>query len=288
MTTVDPNKTQMGVAPTLDPNKTIMGTAPTIEATVTIKPVQCPVCKTFNPVGVMFCVDCGLIFDRALEGDAFGAPAVQLPTLVDGSGREFYIRPGSNSVGRLGDLMIDDTRVSRRHAEITNSDGALIISDVGSTNGTKVNGQALGQGESKPIVAGDKVSFGGLEMTVSLPGESTKTLIGSSTRTQAITAAPTVRKLSGSLVAPEQTIEVFQGEHSFGRKADNDIVIEDPYASSRHGKFKGGEGSIVVIDTGSTNGTYVNTVRLPKDTETVLKTGDTLKIGNLEFRVELA
>ena len=68
----DPNKTQMGTAPVLDPNRTqmgsvvdpnrtIMGGGPSLNATQTIKPVQCPVCKTFNPVGVAWCVDCGLI-----------------------------------------------------------------------------------------------------------------------------------------------------------------------------------------------------------------------------------
>src|SRR5215207_5215330 len=96
----DPNRTQLGAPPMLDPNKTMMGTAPTLNATITIKPTQCPICKTFNPAGVMFCIDCGLIFDRALPGDAFGAPAVQLPVLVDGSGREHPIRPGSSMVGR--------------------------------------------------------------------------------------------------------------------------------------------------------------------------------------------
>ena len=72
----DPNRTQLGSPPVADPNKTMMGTAPTLNATITIKPTQCPVCKTFNPAGVMFCIDCGLIFDRALPADAFGAQGV--------------------------------------------------------------------------------------------------------------------------------------------------------------------------------------------------------------------
>src|SRR6187549_1178306 len=100
MLTQDPNRTQLGAPPTMDPNKTMLGNAPTLNATITIKPVQCPVCKTFNPAGMMFCVDCGLIFDRALPDDAFGAPVVRLPVLVDAiSGREHPIRPGVNMVG---------------------------------------------------------------------------------------------------------------------------------------------------------------------------------------------
>src|SRR5437868_6193470 len=96
----DPNRTMMGAAPSLDPNKTMMGAAPTLNATQIIKPVQCPICKAFNPAGVMFCVECGLIFDRALPDDAFGAPAIQLPQLVEQSGREHPIRPGLTAIGR--------------------------------------------------------------------------------------------------------------------------------------------------------------------------------------------
>src|SRR5690349_22014305 len=127
MLTQDPNRTQLGAPPTMDPNKTMMGTAPTLNATITIKPVQCPVCKTFNPAGVMFCVDCGLIFDRALPDDAFGAPAVQLPMLVEQSGRENPLRPGVSVIGREGDIAVADGRVSRRHAQVTNEGGVLTV-----------------------------------------------------------------------------------------------------------------------------------------------------------------
>src|SRR5687767_3849861 len=108
----DPNRTQMGTAPTLDPNRTMMGTAPSLNATQTIKPVQCPVCKSFNPAGVMFCVDCGLIFDRSLPDDAFGAPTVQLPMLVEETGREHPLRPGTTVIGREGDISLPDAKVS--------------------------------------------------------------------------------------------------------------------------------------------------------------------------------
>ena len=143
MLTSDPNRTVMGSAPTFDPNKTMMGSAPTINATVTIKPIQCPVCKTFNPGGVMFCVDCGLIFDRALDGDAFGAPVVQVPMLVDMNGREYPLRPGTTVIGREADISLMDSKISRRHGQVTNTDGVLVFEDLGSTNGSKVNGNKV-------------------------------------------------------------------------------------------------------------------------------------------------
>ena len=192
MLQADPNRTRLGMAPTLDPNKTMMGTAPSLNATQIIKPTQCPVCKTFNPAGVMFCVDCGLIFDRALPGDAFGAPAIQLPQLVEQSGREHPLRPGTTLVGREGDLTLNDGRASRRHAQILNTDGVIAVEDLGSTNGTKVNGQSLVQGERRTLAAGDKVSFGGIEMQLAMPGQKggNATQVFGSNKTAAIAAPP--------------------------------------------------------------------------------------------------
>jgi len=167
---VDLNKTQLGAPPTADPNRTIMGTAPSLNVTTTIKPVQCPVCKSHNPPGLMYCNDCGLIFEKALDGDAFGAPAVQLPCLVETSGREHQLRPGTNVFGRQGDISVEDTRVSRKHAQVNLEGDTVTVEDLGSTNGTKVGGAMLPAGEKRAVNPGETVSFGGFEMTLSMPG----------------------------------------------------------------------------------------------------------------------
>ncbi|HZC46495.1 MAG TPA: FHA domain-containing protein, partial [Candidatus Acidoferrum sp.] len=56
------------------------------------------------------------------------------------------------------DVVLDDTTVSRRHATITRKNGALELADLGSTNGTFVNGGRV----SKPVALrpGDEVRFG--------------------------------------------------------------------------------------------------------------------------------
>ena len=51
-------------------------------------------------------------------------------------------RPCSRSAARgSATSVVDDPNVSRRHAEIRREDGAYWIVDLGSTNGTKVNGK---------------------------------------------------------------------------------------------------------------------------------------------------
>jgi pSer/pThr/pTyr-binding forkhead associated (FHA) protein len=290
MLTGDPNRTQLGAAPTLDPNKTMMGTAPSLNATQTIKPTQCPVCKTFNPSGVMFCVDCGLIFDRALPADAFGAPAIQLPMLVEQSGREHPLRPGTTVVGREGDLLLNDGRASRRHAQIIQTDGGVAVEDLGSTNGTKVNGQRLAPGERRTLNGGDKVSFGGIEMQLSLPGQKggNTTQVFGSNKTAAISAPPAKEVPPAKLVGEGMSIPLRAGVNVFGRKAESDVQISDPYVSGRHGTIEIADDGVYITDIGSSNGTMLNDAKLVPNMRTQVQPDDVIKLGSKEFRVELA
>ncbi|HEY0935194.1 MAG TPA: FHA domain-containing protein, partial [Trebonia sp.] len=73
-----------------------------------------------------------------------------------GDGRRF-------SIGRDAscDLAIADVSVSRRHAQLERTAEGWLLSDLESTNGTRVNGwRVRGQ---VPLRPGDLVSFGNLE-----------------------------------------------------------------------------------------------------------------------------
>lgn len=288
----DPHRTQTLSA---DPNRTQMGAPPTVssesrfEATVTIKPVQCPVCKTFNPSGVMFCVDCGLIFDRALPDDAFGAPPVRLPCLTEKSGREHPLRPGDNIVGREGDVALADPRVSRRHASIRLEDGVLTLQDLGSTNGTTVNGAPLTPSQSQTLVAGDRVAFGGYELTVQLPGEANKTATLSPNQTQQLSAPPSATPAPEATLAylesDDRRFALREGVNRFGRRQENDVCIPDPYVSGQHGTIEIVDGEAYLTDTGSTNGTLVNGAKISPHQRTRLDATDEIRLGGLVFRV---
>src|SRR5208282_5932909 len=60
------------------------------------------------------------------------------------------------------DVVLDDTTVSRRHATITRKPGGFELADLGSTNGTYVNGGRV----RKPIAlkGGDEIKFGSVRM----------------------------------------------------------------------------------------------------------------------------
>lgn len=288
--TQDPNRTVLGAAPSTDPNRTVMGSAPTLNATQIIKPIQCPVCKAFNPSGVMFCVDCGLIFDRALDVDAFGAPAVQVPQLVETSGREHPLRPGLNLIGREGDIALSDGKISRRHAQITSAEGTLSLEDLGSTNGTSVDGVKLSNGERRTLVGGELISFGGFEVRLVQPGGlgANATAMPSANKTAAIMAPPKLEQPPARLVGGDIDAPLRMGANTFGRRSENDVCIPDPYVSGMHGLIEVEDSAIYLTDTGSTNGTMLNEAKLTPQMRTKIGPEDVIRLGSLELRLILA
>jgi hypothetical protein len=71
---------------------------------------------------------------------------------------------------------------------------------------------------------------------------------------------------------------------SVGRSAENDIALDDDFASARHARIEPRRDGVWVSDAGSTNGTYVNGARLSKPHR--LKAGDVIRVGNTDLRYE--
>jgi pSer/pThr/pTyr-binding forkhead associated (FHA) protein len=70
------------------------------------------------------------------------------------------------SIGRVPDnvLQIEDISVSSRHAELTlDESGDYILRDIGSTNGTQLNGREIAEGEDHKLQDGDKIVFGKID-----------------------------------------------------------------------------------------------------------------------------
>jgi hypothetical protein len=73
------------------------------------------------------------------------------------------------------DIRLDDPRVSRRHCLIRNFDPAgssVEVEDLGSSNGTKVNGEPLPQRGKQMLVDGDLIEMGGSAVVVAIARES--------------------------------------------------------------------------------------------------------------------
>ncbi|KAA2263732.1 DUF2662 domain-containing protein [Solihabitans fulvus] len=79
--------------------------------------------------------------------------------LDDGSNRTYNLKQGGNVVGRGqdADFRLPDTGVSRRHLEITWDGQSAMLADLGSTNGTTVNGTPV---QTWQLAEGDVVRIG--------------------------------------------------------------------------------------------------------------------------------
>jgi pSer/pThr/pTyr-binding forkhead associated (FHA) protein len=82
-------------------------------------------------------------------------PAARWPELPFPAGRERLF-----TIGRDGgcDLVLADVTVSRRHARLERNGAGWLLQDLGSTNGTRLNGWLVSS--PVPVRAGDQVSFG--------------------------------------------------------------------------------------------------------------------------------
>jgi len=121
-------------------------------------------------------------------------------------GAIYLLEGESISVGRdaSNTIQINDAEMSRRHARLQFQGGKYVIEDVGSTNGTHVNGQRL----SAPHVlkTGDVVSFGegivlGFESTDFDPAATLATPRSGQARPVAVPPPPPAQAYAGQMPA---------------------------------------------------------------------------------------
>ena len=82
-----------------------------------------------------------------------------------------------------------------------------------------------------------------------------------------------------------QDFELDSAQLTIGRGGQNDIAIgTDEYASARHARFEPRQDGVWVQDLGSTNGTYLNGMRLENPRR--LTEGDIVRVGETDLRFE--
>jgi pSer/pThr/pTyr-binding forkhead associated (FHA) protein len=139
-------------------------------------------------------------------GSPAGSEAVQWALrFISGKyqGGEFPLRPHREIViGRSSelDMVLVEDMVSRKHAKITTDDKTVSIQDLGSTNGTFVNGEKIRKVELKD---GDRILIGtSIVKLVYVDGENTNGLSETEARSRmAVTAnkRPPTKSMSGSI-----------------------------------------------------------------------------------------
>lgn len=199
------------------------------------------------------------------------APALVLETETGST----LLIPGRHyRVGRdpLSDIVIDDSRVSWRHAVLRPRAGHWTVEDQHSTNGTYTDGGRVhewGVGPGSVIRFGDP-SDGPYVVLAGLDPPAAEGPSGVSM--PALTM--TFRQPAQVRTLPPRTVRI-------GRAGDNDLVVDDLVVSRRHAELRPlPGGGHEIVDLGSHNGTYLNglpAVRAP------LRPGDVVGIGHSAF-----
>jgi hypothetical protein len=111
------------------------------------------------PLQNRMATDTGRQSPSTVVGRAGSRPGVTHVLLVDGPGTRHELTTGRNVIGRGtdADIRLPDTGVSRKHVDVVLDGGTAIAEDLGSTNGTLVNGRRITR---QPLADGDVIRIG--------------------------------------------------------------------------------------------------------------------------------
>jgi pSer/pThr/pTyr-binding forkhead associated (FHA) protein len=210
--------------------------------------------------------------------------------LLDPNGpeQEFELAKSSISLGRAttNDIILDDARVSRRHAQLDCGPQGVSLVDQGSSNGTRVNGIRI---DRATLVAGDTISLGSqqLRYRVEDPTED----VGLTVIDTQMQLDQTINDEYLPVVINETSnpsLVVFTGDRTWsldlrdldqvliGRDESCALLIDASNVSRRHAEVQRGGEAFLLKDLGSTNGTWLHGKQID---QYILEDGDVFGIG---------
>jgi ABC transport system ATP-binding/permease protein len=148
------------------------------------------------------------------------------------------------TIGRVpdNDVVLAEDGISRRHAEIRRGAEGWEVADLGSKNGTRVNGERL-RDRARVLRTGDAITVG---------SHTLRFLAGAETRMVAASRA-------GTAELPARVVSLRQDVMRIGRDASNDLVLDDPNVSRQHAEVRrDASGGYALRDLSSRNGTRLN------------------------------
>jgi pSer/pThr/pTyr-binding forkhead associated (FHA) protein len=214
-----------------------------------------------------------------------GAPVRGILRWQDASGRQeaFLCEGDTAQIGRGpdNDVVIASGHVSRHHAVITWREDGFEVADLGSMNGTLVNGQRV---ELAQLLAdGDVIRLYDIEMTYEAVGQDDPQPEPSpdADRTfQVLPTAPQPRLIISAGPQEGREIILTGGKMTIGRATSReafDIPLQDRAISRPHAEIEQTPEGYVVTDLGSANGTLVNGGFIEEPV--ALRDGDVIMLG---------
>lgn len=207
-----------------------------------------------------------------------------------GGGAPFRLHTGGGgqTIGRGAgaDIVVADDTVSKVHARIVYDRAAekLNIQDLGSSNGTYLNGRPVSQFEDAVAQRGGRVRLGAVEFVVAEETAADKALRG--WMLSGFDAAG--RAIQFELKSPlDEAGRPLPATWTLGRDPTRaDIVIDDPSVSSTHAVITVAPGEVMQLrDVGSMNGTHVDGTNISGRSIALERAGQEIVFGVARFRL---
>ena len=171
--------------------------------------------------------------------------------------------------------------LSRRHARIFEEAGSLYLADVGSRNGTRLNGKAVAQNPVR-VRQGDEVAFAGpLKYEVEFQDVDGAELSQAATSFQLVLSPIGDKPKLDAITVNCFPFLVGKSGVAFASSVRQGLENNE-FLSRRHAHFFVRGDSLFIEDLGSTNGTFVNGKRLSEHARS-LESGDEIVFGANEL-----
>jgi pSer/pThr/pTyr-binding forkhead associated (FHA) protein len=221
--------------------------------------------------------------------DNYGKLILLNPT---GPEQEFMLAKANVSLGRANtnDIILNDVRVSRGHARLECSQKDITIVDMGSANGTRINGVIVERATLNP---GDTISLGSQQL---------KFQLGDPSEDVGMTVIDTQSQLEQTINEEFLPVEinetsnprlvVFTGDKTWkididnlnqatiGRDESCAVYIDASNVSRQHAEIQRKGDAFVLKDLGSVNGTFIGGEQV---THHILQDGDVFRVGKAQI-----
>ena len=204
--------------------------------------------------------------------------------LGESNWQEFVVLKDEVYIGRGGenDLVLDDREVSRQHAQLSKRGEQWLLTDLGSSNGTLLDGQPLIPQTTHPVMPGQIMTIGGFSLMVFVPGMDATYVSDDAAARSESAFHLRYRFADGEW----KTHILVTGESMIGRGEENDLPLDDDQISRHHAKIAVAGPNLFITDTGSTNGTQVGGVTLNPHQQYAIQVGQFITIGGVTLYVE--